>query len=63
MTARKPKPQVWLVEDRENAPGRILAVFYSERDAHDFAIALRIPCSVESRTLFYGQPPHRGYNQ
>ena len=63
MSARKPRPKVWLVEDGHNAPGRILAVFYSERDARDFAIALGIPCTVESRTLFYGQPPNRGFNQ
>jgi hypothetical protein len=62
MTARKPKPQVWLVEDCHNAPGRILAVFYSKACAVKFAESLTEPAYVIPRTLFYGQPPNRGFN-
>ncbi len=65
MTARKAKPNVHLVVDCEDNPGRVYAVFYSIEDARDFAASIAIfhGVEVESRTLFYGQPPNRGYNQ
>lgn len=55
--------KVYLVEDTENAPGRIYAVFAEEQDALDFAAMCLADCIVVERTLFYGQPPHRGYNE
>lgn len=55
--------KVYLVEDVENAPGRIYAVFASETDAETFADMLDEDCAVFERTLFYGQPPVRGYNE
>lgn len=55
--------QVWLVEDSHNAPGRIYAVLHDEEDAIAFAELLNEPCNVVPRTLFYGQPPNRGYNE
>ena len=65
MTARKPKPQVHMVVDTMDNPGRVYAVFFNIEDARDFAGLLAIfhGVEVESRTLFYGQPPNRGYNQ
>lgn len=62
---RKPK-KVYLVEDISNAPGRIYAVFDDEETAGWFADAIEdgvIQCQVVPRTLFYGQPPNRGYNE
>lgn len=59
----KPPPQVHLVVGCENNPGRVYAVFKSRADAEWFADAIDEGCEVESRTLYYGQPPNRGFNQ
>lgn len=55
--------KVFLVVDTHNAPGRVLAIFADEEDADLFADALSDSCDVESRTLWYGQPPNRGFNE
>jgi hypothetical protein len=56
--------KVYLVEDCEMAPGRILAVFADQDDAVTFAEALDISCRVEERTLFVDSaPPILGYNE
>lgn len=58
--------QVYLVEDIGNCPGRVYAVLASKEDAERFASAVAFDnhteCEVIPRTLFYGQPPHCGYN-
>ena len=57
--------KVYLVVDVNNSPGRVLAVFADEEDAWDFieAAGLKGATVLEERTLFYGQPPNRGYNK
>jgi hypothetical protein len=55
--------KVFLVVDCHNAPGRVLAVFADKEDAEWFADAIDTPCDVEPRTLWYGQPPNRGFNE
>ena len=57
--------KVYLVVDINNSPGRVLAVFADEEDAERFVDAARLWDFVEvcERTLFYGQPPHKGYNR
>lgn len=57
----KPTPQVHLVEDCGNAPGRILAVFAHREDADAFCAMLPY-AQVVSRTLHYGQPSYQGFN-
>ncbi len=55
---------VYLVEDTENCPGRILAVFASEDDAIRFAKGYPDLCDVINRQLWYGQvnaPPTPGH--
>ena len=58
--------QVYLVEDCGNSPGRVYAVMTSEENANRLASAIAhaegTECQVIPRTLFYGQPPHCGYN-
>lgn len=55
--------KVYLVEDVEGNPGRILAIFHDEEDAEWFANQLPKRGLVEERTLFYGQPSICGYNE
>ena len=57
--------KVYLVVDTVNNPGRVLAVFADEENAERFVDAARFWDFVEvcERTLFYGQPPHKGYNR
>ena len=57
--------KVYLVVDINIYPGRVLAVFADEEDAERFVDAARLWDFVEvcERTLFYGQPPHKGYNR
>ena len=57
--------KVYLVVDINIYPGRVLAVFADEEDAERFVDAARLWDFVEAceRTLFYGQPPHKGYNR
>ena len=57
--------KVYLVVDIHNSPGRVLAVFANEEDAELFVDSPRLWDVVEiyERTLFYGQPPRRGYNR
>ena len=57
--------KVYLVVDIVNSPGRVLAVFANEEDAELFVDSPRLWDVVEicERTLFYGQPPRRGYNR
>ena len=57
--------KVYLVVDTHNAPGRVLAVFADEENAERFVDAARLWDVVEvcERTLFYGQPPRKGYNR
>ena len=57
--------KVYLVVDINIYPGRVLAVFADEEDAEKFVDAARLWDDVEvyERTLFYGQPPHKGYNR
>ena len=59
----KPTPQVHLVVDCHNSPGKVLAVFASGDDAERFASCMPGEAEVESRTLFYGQPGIRGFNK
>lgn len=61
---KKQRQKVYLVEDVYENPGRIYAVFANEEDANDFAESLEreVDCEVVPRTLFWGQPPVRGYN-
>lgn len=54
--------KVYLVEDVGNSPGRIYAVLSNPEDALTFAEQLDGEAAVIERTLFYGQPPVRGYN-
>ena len=56
---------VYLVVDIVNSPGRVLAVFAAERDAELFVDSARLWDVVEiyERTIFYGQPPRKGYNK
>ena len=57
--------KVYLVVDINNSPGRVLAVFADEEDAERFVDAAQLWSVAEvcERTLFYGQPPEKGYNK
>jgi len=55
--------KVYLVEDCENAPGLIYAVFDDLDSAERFADSLEESVCIEERTVFYGQPPVRGFNK
>lgn len=52
----------WYVEDVGNNPGRIYAIFAHEKDAQDYATYFEDVVVVQ-RTVFYGQPPRRGFNK
>lgn len=54
---------IWIVEDCGNSPGRIYAVFAHEEDAAAFADQLYEACNIVPRTVFYSQPPNRGFNE
>lgn len=58
-TQERKAPAVYLIEDGDQAPGRILAVFAHLEDAERFCP--ETACIVE-RTLWYGQPTDREYN-
>ena len=62
-STRKPPRKVYYVEDCYTSPGRIYAIFDKRADAERFAEQL-LPtqCLVSPRTLYYGQPPNRGFN-
>jgi hypothetical protein len=57
---------VYIVEDCENSPGKILAVFADRENAEIFAewYAISTPSDAQVlvRTLWYGQPPRCGVN-
>lgn len=55
---------VYLVEDCKYSPGRILAVFYHQEDAEQFAVTTYVEHKslVVPRTLWESQPPVKGYN-
>jgi hypothetical protein len=55
--------KVYLVEDTENAPGRVMAVMADEDEANWFADQLPGSAKVRPRKLWYGQPTNRGYNE
>ena len=57
--------KVYLVGDVFNSPGRVLAVFANEEDAVAFVVSANLGevAEVYERTLFYGQPPRKGYNR
>ena len=57
--------KVYLVVDINNSPGRVLAVFADEENAELFVDSARLweVAEVNERTLFYGQPPRKGYNR
>lgn len=55
--------KVYLVIDAGNSPGRVYAIMKDGDDAMRFANMLDEPCTIEERTLFYGQPPVRGFNE
>ena len=57
--------KVYLVVDVNNSPGRVLAVFADEENAELFVDSARLweVAEVYERTLFYGQPPGKGYNR
>ena len=57
--------KVYLVVDINSSPGRVLAVFADEENAERFVDAARLwdVAEVHERTLFYGQPPRKGYNR
>lgn len=58
--------KVYLVEDRQNSPGKVYAIFAEMEDADAFADSLseikNIECSVIERSLIYGQPSVLGVN-
>ena len=56
---------VFLIEDNNNRPGTIYAIFSDYEDAVTFIAAsvLEDDAGVGERTLFYGQPPNPGYNE
>lgn len=54
--------KVYLVEDTQNAPGRVLAVMADEGEANWFADQLPENAEVRPRKLWYGQPSNCGYN-
>lgn len=54
---------VYLVEDCETAPGRVLTVFAEVEDAEAFAESLGIRYEITEREVYYGQPPKRYYNK
>lgn len=56
---------VFLVEDNNNRPGIIYAIFSDYEDAVTFLVVSKLEESAEivERTLFYGQPPRPGYNE
>ena len=56
---------VYLVVDIVNSSGWVLAVFADEVDAEFFVDSARLwdVAEVYERTLFYGQPPRKGYNK
>lgn len=57
--------KVYLVMDIANSPGRVLAVFADKENAESFVDSARLwdVAEVYERTLFYGQPPRKGYNR
>lgn len=57
--------KVYLVEDENNCPGCIYAVFAHRMDAEAFIVVseLEDDAFIVERTLFYGQPQQPGYNQ
>ena len=57
--------KVYLVMDIANSPGRVLAVFADKEKAESFVDSARLwdVAEVYERTLFYGQPPRKGYNR
>lgn len=56
--------KIYLVENTENSPGKIYAIFADYEDALDFlhAAELEDECAVFERTLWHGQPPNKGMN-
>ena len=54
--------KVYMVEDVDNCPGRIYAVFARHVDALAFAWFFEGVIVVE-RTLYRGQPPYHGFNE
>lgn len=59
--------KIYLVEDTSNySPGTIIAIFTAREDAERFANSLDRKThprwKIKQRSLFYGQPPIRGYN-
>lgn len=70
----RPRAQatVHMVVDCGNSPGKVYAVFAYLCDAESFLALLddedvgndeQVQCEIETRTLWYGQPNVRGYNQ
>lgn len=55
--------KIYLVEDVANSPGKIYACFAKEKDAENFASFFNGEAEVVPRTLFYGQPSFKGYNE
>lgn len=55
--------KIYLVENVGASTGKIEACFASEEDAERFADSLCDEHEIVERTLFYGQPPIKGYNQ
>lgn len=60
--------KIYLVEDVYNSPGRIYAIFAHREDAERFEESLNDKdgngyCEIVERTLFYGQPEIKGFNQ
>lgn len=54
--------KVYLVEDWENSPGKILAVFARREDAEHFAKFTKFYSGIEERSVWEGQPPSPGFN-
>jgi hypothetical protein len=59
--------KIYLVENCENSPGKIMAIFAHKADAVIFADQLEKNdgefYSVEERKLHHGQPERLGFNQ
>ena len=56
--------KIYLVENTENSPGKIYAIFADYKDALDFLYSAELEeeCTIFERTLWHGQPPNKGMN-
>jgi hypothetical protein len=62
--------KIYLVENVGNSPGKIQAIFASRTDAEEFRDLVSMvnghfvdSHTIVERTLFYGHPNNRGFNE